>query len=52
LIAVFLLTSRGYHPGPLDDVSPLSRSRLVVGFVLLGIFILSVVPIEITLLRF
>lgn len=52
LIAAFLLSSRGYHPGPLDDVSPLSRSRIVVGVVLLGIFILSVVPIEITLLRF
>lgn len=52
LIAVFLLAARRGHPGPLDDVSPLSRSRIAVGLVLLAIFILSVVPIEITLLRF
>ncbi|HEY3249120.1 MAG TPA: site-2 protease family protein [bacterium] len=52
LIGVLLVTARGYHPGPLDDVSPPSWSRIAIGAILLVIFILSVVPIEITLLRF
>jgi membrane-associated protease RseP (regulator of RpoE activity) len=42
-VLILLLIPRG-HPGPLDDVSPASPSRRVVGLVLLAIFVLSVVP--------
>ncbi len=41
-ILILLLSRRG-HPGPLDDVSPTSRSRAVLGAVLLAVFILSAV---------
>lgn len=43
-LLIVLLARRG-HPGPLDDVSPLSRSRIALGLVLLAIFILSAVPL-------
>jgi membrane-associated protease RseP (regulator of RpoE activity) len=39
-----LLMRRG-HPGPLDDVSPASPGRIVLGVILLGVFIVSVVPL-------
>lgn len=42
-VLILVLMSRG-HPGPLDDVSPPSPSRIALGLVLLGIFVLSVVP--------
>lgn len=41
-ILILLLLRRG-HPGPLDDVSPMSRSRVILGWALLVIFILSAV---------
>lgn len=52
LLLVFLLRVRRDHPGPLDDVSALSRSRLVMAVILLAIFLLSVVPVDITPVRF
>jgi len=52
LLLVFLLRLRRDHPGPLDDVSPLSRSRLLVALILLGIFVVSVVPVDVTPVRF
>ncbi len=45
-ILILLLFRRG-HPGPLDDISPMSRSRGVLGLILLAIFILSAVRIPI-----
>ncbi len=42
LIAIF--TMRG-HPGPLDDLTPLSPSRRIVGFLLIAVFVLSAVPL-------
>jgi len=41
-ILILLLLRRG-HPGPLDDVSPMSRSRAILGIVLFLIFALSAV---------
>lgn len=52
LLLVFMLRVRRDHPGPLDDVSPVSPSRLVVALILLGIFIVSVVPVDVTPVRF
>jgi len=52
LLVFIMLGPRRGHPGPLDDVSPVSRYRLLVGLVLLGIFIVSVVPIDITPIKF
>ncbi len=46
LIAV--MTRRTY-PGPLDDVSPPSVSRAVIGVILAAIFIVSVVPMRLSL---
>ncbi len=43
-LIILLLTRRG-HPGPLDDVSPASPSRIVLGVALLLILILSAVPL-------
>ncbi len=43
-LLILLMIPRG-HPGPLDDVSPASPSRRVVGLVLLAIFVVSVVPL-------
>ncbi len=41
LLALVMLTARG-HPGPLDDVSPLSLSRKIIGIIILpAIIILS-----------
>ncbi len=49
-ILILLLTRRG-HPGPLDDLSPLSPSRRLVGILLIAIFALSVVSLTIPLFR-
>lgn len=43
-LVILALMRRG-HPGPLDDVSPASPGRVVVGVILLAVFILSVVPL-------
>jgi membrane-associated protease RseP (regulator of RpoE activity) len=43
-LIILMLMRRG-HPGPLDDVSPASPGRMVLGVILLGVFILSVVPL-------
>jgi membrane-associated protease RseP (regulator of RpoE activity) len=42
-VLIFLFISRG-HPGPLDDLTPLSRSRLAVGLALIAVFLVSAVP--------
>lgn len=41
-VLILMLLRRG-HPGPLDDVSPVSPSRVLVGVALLAIFALSAV---------
>ncbi len=41
-ILILLLIRRG-HPGPLDDISPTSPSRVALGVVLLAVFLLSAV---------
>lgn len=46
MAAVILLLIRRGHPGPLDDVSPLSPSRVAIGVVLLVVFVLSAVPLR------
>lgn len=51
LLAAIMLVFRREHPGPMDDVSPMHPSRVVLGVVLLVIFIVSAVPIEVTLVR-
>jgi hypothetical protein len=51
LLAAIMLVFRREHPGPMDDVSPIHPSRMMLGLVLLAIFIVSAVPIEITLVR-
>jgi len=51
LLAAIMLLLRREHPGPMDDVSPIHPSRVLLGIVLLAIFIVSAVPIEITLVR-
>lgn len=43
-VLILLLLRRG-HPGPLDDVSPVTFSRRVIAAVLVVIFALSVVPL-------
>ena len=43
-ILILLFNPRG-HPGPLDDLTPLSRTRLLVGLVLVAIFAVSAVPL-------
>ncbi len=43
-LVILMLMRRG-HPGPLDDISPASPSRIIVGVVLLAVFIVSVVPL-------
>lgn len=43
-LVILMLMRRG-HPGPLDDVSPASPSRIAIGLLLLGVFIVSVVPL-------
>jgi hypothetical protein len=42
VIALFFSASK--HPGPLDDVSELTNNRKIGALVLVGVFILSVVP--------
>ncbi len=49
MAALILLMLRRGHPGPLDDVSRPSPSRIVVGVILLVIFIVSAVPMGIPL---
>lgn len=44
-ILILLFMRRG-HPGPLDDISPLSPARITLGVVLLAIFVLSAVPLR------
>ncbi|MEM3550945.1 MAG: site-2 protease family protein [Candidatus Bathyarchaeia archaeon] len=42
LMALFVLFMSSYkHPGPLDDVSTLSKSRKILAIVLVGVFVLS-----------
>ena len=43
ILALFFSASR--HPGPLDDVSALTTNRKIGAIVLVGVFILSVVPL-------
>ena len=43
-LVILMLMRRG-HPGPLDDISPASPGRIVVGLLLLGVFVVSVVPL-------
>ena len=42
VLALFFSASK--HPGPLDDVSELTNNRKIGAIVLVGVFILSVVP--------
>jgi len=42
VLALFLSATK--HPGPLDDVSELTNNRKIGAIVLVGVFILSVVP--------
>lgn len=51
LLAAIMLVFRREHPGPMDDVSPIHPSRVVFAIVLLVIFIVSAIPIEVTLVR-
>ena len=45
---IILMLMRRPHPGPLDDVSPVSPGRIALGVILLGVFAVSVVrfPLE------
>jgi len=43
-VLMFLMLRRG-HPGPLDEVTPLSLSRVVVAAAVLGIFAVSATPL-------
>lgn len=52
LMVVMLTGVRRAHPGPLDDVSPVSPGRFVIGVVVLAIFVVSVVRLDITPIRF
>jgi hypothetical protein len=42
ILALFFSVAR--HPGPLDDVSKLTTGRKIGAIILIGVFILSVVP--------
>jgi membrane-associated protease RseP (regulator of RpoE activity) len=33
------------HPPPLDDVTPLDRKRKILGWVMVGVFILIIIPV-------
>lgn len=46
-LVILMLLRRG-HPGPLDDVSAVSPSRIAVALALVAVFILSAVPLRIT----
>ncbi len=52
LLVVMLTGVRRAHPGPLDDVSPVSPGRFVIAVLLLAIFVVSVVRLDITPIRF
>jgi membrane-associated protease RseP (regulator of RpoE activity) len=52
LLVLLMTGMRRTHPGPLDDVSPVSPSRLVIGLVLVAIFVVSVVRLDISPIRF
>jgi membrane-associated protease RseP (regulator of RpoE activity) len=43
-ILILFFNSRG-HPGPLDDLTPLAPSRVLMGWLLVGIFVVSAVPL-------
>ena len=43
-VLIYLFIPRG-HPGPLDDLTPLSPSRVVVALALVALFVLSAVPL-------
>ena len=43
-VVIFLLSRRG-HPGPLDDISPLSPNRKLVAVAILLVFILCIIPL-------
>jgi membrane-associated protease RseP (regulator of RpoE activity) len=45
-VLILLLLRRG-HPGPLDDCSPVSPVRRVVAGILVGVFVLSFVPLRV-----
>lgn len=47
-VLILVLIRRG-HPGPLDDVTPASPLRLALGLALLAIFILSAVPLRVSI---
>lgn len=51
LLAAVMLVLRREHPGPMDDVSPIHPSRVALAIVLLVIFMVSAIPIEVTLVR-
>jgi membrane-associated protease RseP (regulator of RpoE activity) len=46
LLILVLLSMRRGHPGPLDDCSPVSLSRKLIGAALVVIFAVSVVPFQ------
>jgi len=46
-LLILLLVRRG-HPGPLDDVSPLTTARVAMAGALLVIFVLSAVPLTLS----
>lgn len=46
-LLILVLIRRG-HPGPLDDVSPASPARIGIGIALLAIFVLSAVPLRVS----
>jgi membrane-associated protease RseP (regulator of RpoE activity) len=52
LMVVMLTGVRRAHPGPLDDVSPVSPGRYVMAVLLLAIFVVSVVRLDITPINF
>lgn len=47
-VLIVVMLRRG-HPGPLDDVSPPSLSRVVIGVILVAIFVVSAVPMRLSL---
>lgn len=51
MIALVLLLGRRNHPGPSDDVTPVSPGRIVVAVIVLAIFILSAVPLRLTVVQ-
>jgi membrane-associated protease RseP (regulator of RpoE activity) len=39
------------HPAPLDDITPLDRKRRVMGWIMTALFILTLVPIPLTIVN-